>query len=501
VNTGLVLKNIVSNWANLVISVLIAFFVSPIIVHALGKEIYGVWVIIVSLTGYFTVLDFGVNTAIVRFISKATAQKDYKGARAIFSSSTAIFSGVFLLIVTATIVFGFFLRDIFNLQNLPSDYIYLVFLIAGLDLACGLVLSVYLGTLVGLQEFGFINGTAIIINIIRSVILITLMRLGYGLLTLAIIQIITTLLKALCQYIRIRTKYNYLYFDMKTIDRSVVSKLYNYSIFSFIIAISLKVLFYTDSIVIGSKIGFAAVTFFAIPSTLLTYLQQFVWSMISVLVPVISANEGTGQQSGNARLYQVGTRYSLLVAMPVVISLFFFGDDFISIWMGPEFGEQSKSVLRLLLVGYGFSFSQMIAQGILKGISRHRVLAYILSVEAAANLGLSLALARSYGIEGVAFGTMLPLLASNMAIIAYTCRQMALPLPQYLAKGYRGAIAGIVAASLVVSFIGTTASTYSIIFLKSGLISLTFLAVAVPFGIEPEHWVLIKNYSFDRSRR
>ena len=63
-----IIENIFSNWAGLLVSVAIAFVVSPIIVNTLGKEIYGIWTLIVSVTSYFTVLDFGVSTAIVRYV-------------------------------------------------------------------------------------------------------------------------------------------------------------------------------------------------------------------------------------------------------------------------------------------------------------------------------------------------------------------------------------------------------------------------------------------------
>src|SRR5436190_17042547 len=40
-------------------SVLITFFVSPIVVAALGDERYGVWAIVMSMTGYLGIADLG----------------------------------------------------------------------------------------------------------------------------------------------------------------------------------------------------------------------------------------------------------------------------------------------------------------------------------------------------------------------------------------------------------------------------------------------------------
>ena len=89
-----IIVNIFSNWTNLIILVGIAFIVSPIMVHRLGNEFYGIWTLIVSVTGYFSVLDFGVNTAIVRFISMYVAQKKIERANEVFNTSFIFFFGI-----------------------------------------------------------------------------------------------------------------------------------------------------------------------------------------------------------------------------------------------------------------------------------------------------------------------------------------------------------------------------------------------------------------------
>lgn len=483
-----VVENIFSNWASLVVGVAISFLVSPIIVNSLGHELYGVWVLIASVTGYFTVLDFGVNTAIVRYISSSDAKNDHVQARKVYSTSLAIFAAVALVMLLFALIFGLFFQSIFKLYDIPRSYLYFVFILSALDLAIGLLFSVFLGCLSGLQEFKYINGSSILVNIVRSIAIVYLLKQGHGLLTLALLQIAATLARALCQYWRIKAEYAFLYFRRDFITRDTIVSIYGYSVYSFIIAIALKLLFYTDSLVIGSMIGISEVTFYAIPSTLLDYLEKFVWAMIAVLVPIISANEASGGESRNANLYLAGTRYSLLVSMPIIISLYFYGDDFIRVWMGQEIGDRSEWVLKLLLIGFGLATSQLIAHGILKGISRHKALAIILVIEALVNLGMSIALARPYGIEGVAFGTMVPLIIASLVIIVYSCRLLQLNVWGYLFQAYSGATAGLLAALAAVSFIDVKAHSYFEIFLKSGLVSITFLGVALPLCLHKENW-------------
>ena len=57
------LKNIMSNWSNLLLSTLAVFVLYPYCVHVMGEAQYGVWLLISSVTGYFALLQLGVPMA------------------------------------------------------------------------------------------------------------------------------------------------------------------------------------------------------------------------------------------------------------------------------------------------------------------------------------------------------------------------------------------------------------------------------------------------------
>ncbi len=477
-----VLNSVFSNWASLAVSIAIAFVVSPIMVNNLGKELYGIWALIISITGYFTVMDFGVNSAIIRYISSSVARQDYQFARAVYSTSIAIFAVSGLLVLLFSSIFGYFLIDFFEIHQITRIYLFGVFIILSIDFATGLLFSVFQGALIGLQEFRFINMTSIFINCLRSIIIVLALNTGASLLTLAFLQLISSMIKAVCQYVLLLRKYRYLSIDRNAVDRNTFSKIYSYSVFSFIIAVALKLLFYTDNVVIGSMISVSEIAFYSIPSTLLDYTEKFVWALVSVLVPIISSNDAKSDGIGNVQIYIAGTRVTLLVSIPIILSLYFFGGDFICLWIGPEIGERSKSVLQILLIGFAFSFSQLIAHGILKGISKHRVLAYILLVESLANLGMSIFLAGPYGIEGVAIGTMVPLVLGSFSVAVYSCRVLGLNILNYLYRSYTGAIVGIIVVILFTRYRYSFVDSYFNVFFESGILSVIFLSIALPLS-------------------
>ena len=69
-------RNVFSNWASLAINLVISFFLAPFVVNRLGSLYYGIWVIMMQLTGYIYLLDFGVRESVIRFVSKHDTHRD-----------------------------------------------------------------------------------------------------------------------------------------------------------------------------------------------------------------------------------------------------------------------------------------------------------------------------------------------------------------------------------------------------------------------------------------
>ncbi len=481
-------KNIFSNWSNLFISVVVAFIVSPILVNQLGNETYGIWVLIVSLTSYFTILDFGVNGAIVRFISKYKALNDYNSANKIFSTSFAFFSIIALVVVIFCAIFAVYFKDIFEITQFDQRYLYFVFLIVGIDLALNLIFSVFLGSLKAVGRFLEVNIIAITLNIIKNIIIVILLLKGHSLLAIAVLQLVINSTKFTLQYFTIKKLASFLHFTIEDINKESFKQLYNYSVYGFIISIAMKIVFYTDSIVIGAILDVSQVTFYAIPTMLMQYLEQFIWAIIAVLLPIISAQDALGKNENNSTMYKIGTKYAILLCTPVFLVLYFAGSDFIGMWMGEQYKGPSGQVLQILLVGYFFFLAQLIAHGILKGLSKHKILAILLSIEAVANLGLSLYLGPIWGIIGVALGTTIPILIINVIAVPYfTCKELNTNYLNYMITSCLYPVLSVILFYLGLSYIDVQITNYVELAGFSITVLVVFFVYSFFVHFEPEH--------------
>jgi O-antigen/teichoic acid export membrane protein len=57
------LRNIGSTWVVTLAGIAATYFLTPFVIHTLGQEGYGVWTLIVSITGFISLLALGVPMA------------------------------------------------------------------------------------------------------------------------------------------------------------------------------------------------------------------------------------------------------------------------------------------------------------------------------------------------------------------------------------------------------------------------------------------------------
>src|SRR5215475_10201825 len=96
------LKNVMSSWGGLATNIAVGFFLSPFILHHLGDDAFGLWVLIFSLTGYYGIFDFGIRSSLIRYVSKfqATGERDQLALLVNTSLFAYTCLGVFLMVPT-----------------------------------------------------------------------------------------------------------------------------------------------------------------------------------------------------------------------------------------------------------------------------------------------------------------------------------------------------------------------------------------------------------------
>ncbi|MGA9685460.1 MAG: oligosaccharide flippase family protein [Candidatus Sulfotelmatobacter sp.] len=429
------LKNVASSWGGLAVNIAVGFFLSPFILHHLGDEAFGLWILIFSLTGYYGIFDFGIRSSLVRYVSKFEATGDKDQLARLVNTSLFTYSCLGLLLMLVTGFGSFYVDRIFHIPVACLKDARVLFLMVGFSLSLGFPLGVSGGILEGLQRFYLMNWTNIVSTLVRAVLIVYVLRRGLGLLSVALITVslplITSGVRAVIAQRLLAISYGWKY-----VDRESLRQVANYGSITFMIIVAARLRFKTDAVIIGTFLSAAAITHFTIGARLVDYAGEVVSSLAQIFTPMSSHFHATGDYNQLRKIFVSGNRACALVMFPMAATLIVMGKSVIEAWVGQRY-VSSYIVLLIVLIPSTLYQAQSTSNRILFGMSLHKSLAYVVLMEGIANVILSIVLVRPLGIVGDAIGTAIPLLCTSIFFLPrHMCRQLNIPLRKLLAEAY-----------------------------------------------------------------
>lgn len=428
-------RNITSNWFGLAVAMAVGLFLSPFILHKLGDSAFGLWILVFSISGYYGLFDLGIRSSIIKYVAKYAATRDYQNLARIINTSLVSYCCVALVLVAVSGVGSWYIDRIFRIAPgfLPTAR--LLFLMVGVALALGFPLSVFGGALQALQKYHWLNFIQVVSNLLRALLIVIALDHGRGLLAVALITVALPLI-ASSAYVAIVRRLIPVPFGRQYIDKASFSRLINYGAITFLAIVADKLRFQSDAMVIGVFLSATAITYFSIGSKLVEYGNSVVDSMADTFLPMSSHFDAMGDRGRMRELFINGNRACAMIIFPICLVFLILGKSIIEAWVGPKY-VSSYAILVLLAVPRTLYRAQAASTRIVFGMAKHKVLALAFLIEGVANLALSVALIRHFGLIGEAVGTAIPLLCTSLVFLPYyVCRLLKVRVTEFLVQAY-----------------------------------------------------------------
>lgn len=391
---------------------LVSFLLFPFIVSHVGKEIYGVYLIVISVTGYFGILDFGVMSALMKYVAEYHGKGDFKGINRIINASFSFYVIVGSLISLLLFLTSLYFTHFFKIEPANIPIMRNLFISASLASLIVWPMSTFRGTIQGLNMWG----TDVAVNISNQILLALatffMLTNGYGIVELFIVMQILTVFGNLILYqiARQRTGLRILF---PYTEMAVFKFIFNFSFFMFLSSLIALFLYQAHNIIIGYFISMSAVSVYAVAYNLQNYFRVINSTIGGPSWMAASQMEGAYDYGRQKQLLLKGTKLMSAVFLPMIIIVFVFVEPFINYWMGPQFRE-SVIPARIIIIFWMFNGTSELATGLLsaKGIVRQPLL--ILLAAAVLNILISITFIRTLGIIAVALG-----MAVSMILVAF----------------------------------------------------------------------------------
>lgn len=413
------------------VTIAATYFLTPFVIQSLGREGYGTWTLIVSLTGYISLLALGVPMACVRYLTEHVTEGDSAQMNRVIGSCAALY----LTIGGVALAVGGILTALFHIYEIPRGLQGEAGLAYGLmvvHVSAGFIGLLPEGILFAHLDFVLRNVVRIAGVVVRVGLTVALLKLHPSLVVLAAIQIACLAFDFSASWLAIRRRHPTVRISLSAFDRGTVRKIFSFSVYVLLLQAGGRLSFETDALVIGAFLGVGAIPFYVVANSLIVYLMEFVVAIAAVVSPMATKLNTEGRRDELREMFLTWSKVAVSLSILAGMFLIVFGPRFIGWWIEPSFEEPAGQVLQILMVSsFPFLPVRGVALPILMGLGKPKAPTIAFLVAGVLNVGLSVILAKPLGLAGVALGTAIPNVLFSLVVLVVACRELGITLPRY----------------------------------------------------------------------
>lgn len=424
---------VVLSYINLIISTIIPFVYTPIMLRLMGQSEYGLYSLANSVISYLSLLTFGMGGAVTRYITKFRVEEKKKsleetaGLFLMFYFIAALLVcvvGIIIMINTKNIFSnGLSGREIFKLKQLV--------LIMTLSTAISFLVSVFSSIIISFERYIFQRVIDIISTVLMPAANLCILFLGYRSIGIALAALFIQVaygviyLVYCTRKLKIRPRFDNMPFELG-------KEIFSFSCFIFIGMIADLLYWSTDKVLIGAMIGSTAVAVYNVGGVFTTMLQNMSGAISNVFVPKITSmvvlKNDTHELS--ELLIRIGRIQYYIVSL-IITGFAVFGKNFIHYWSGDKYMD-SYYIALITMIPIAVPLIQNIAYNIILAQNKHSFRSIMYLVIAVINMISTYLVIPRYGIIGAAFCTCFAYLIGNGLILnIYYWKNIHLEIPLF----------------------------------------------------------------------
>ncbi len=425
-------------------SFVLTLLLTPYILSHLSVRDFGTWVLLSIFISSFNLLDLGLGSSFVKYISQYYTHEDYNRINRVLFSGL-VFYGLFgVVLVSVGLALERPLFQVFHISA-ASDVYFLVLLSCAVYNIAAMFLSVFKG----IQRMDKSNSIEIKLSFLNAIGTVLFLEGGWGMLGLAV----NALINVLCALFftwwtvqrmipRISVGWNF--------DGKLLREMFGYGTKMQVSRLGGLVCFQVDKLIISRVLGIASVSFYEVSSRLTSFMRAVPLVMISALIPATSELGARNDRARILQTYLLASKYVAMVTVAMVAFLVLEARSVLTFWLGQGF-EDSVILVQILAIGYGVNVLGGAASQTGAGVGRPEFDMRSTVLLAVLNPILSMLLVRRFGAAGAAAGTTLALvIAAGYLLVTFHRNYVGNSVRTILQDVYLRPIAAGVFANLAV---------------------------------------------------
>ncbi len=400
-------RNTLLNLSGQVAPLIVSVLTIPKVFRGLGEERFGLLALILIVAGYFSIFDLGLGRATTRLVAETIGKGDYRRLPSIAWTASitqcvfGVLAGLILALLTPVLIERFLNISPLRLEEARSG-----FYVVALSVPFVLLANSLRALLEAAQRFDLVNANAVPFSILNALTPLVGVYLGWTLpiivAALVVLRIMNTAAYAwLCLGLFPSLRGN------PRFEPNVLLPLAAFGGWVTISSVVGPIFLYIDRFFIGALVSVSAVSYYTVPSDVITRLWILPVSLSVTLFPAFSG-------MGSTRLENVAPTFAraqktvFMLVGPTVLVLLLLADRVLRIWLGDTFAARSVTVFQTFAFGAIVGCLAPVSGMLIQSFGRPDIVAKVyVFLHLPLTVALGWYLIGTLGIEGAALTTAL----------------------------------------------------------------------------------------------
>lgn len=399
------------------VGIVIGLLMMPFLIATLGKDLYGLWIVIASITGTYYLLDLGFNQAVTRYTSKYIHQNNPEAANKIINTAVILYSFLGVMVFLIACLSSFYGVDAFVEDKEKISLAQTILIITGLSFALEFPSKAFPGIISAYFRFDFISKVRLTKSVLDAVLIYVFLSNGYGIVAMAFIMLATGVVSALI-YVKFSfSLFNELSFKKEYVELDTVKEVYHFSKWVFLLDMAAMLRNKMDIWFIAGLLSTGVLAIYYVAVRLIDYALQFLNQATGITGPIFTEYYAKNETDKLIRSVLLFYKLNIMLGTIIIVGFYYFGNSFIEIWMGDEIDVNEAYICLLILATGRFQqyFSNPLRSYLLT-INKHHIDACLSIFELLLTAVFCVFLV-PYGIIGAALAITVPYIIGRLLIM------------------------------------------------------------------------------------
>ena len=412
------LKSSTFRFIEIAVATILSILLTPYLIHNLGAENYGLWILLLSTLGWFNFIDLGFSYAVQRNITIYLEQQSNHKINQVFSVAIVLFSTLGLIATLGILTLAIY-PSLLGVEGSIRHTASISLSFLAIKVLLDFIMNSFHGFYAAYLRQDIDAKISTLNTIIKSVCIYYLI-LDFNIYGAVAATIFADIITHSLKIYFAKKLHPSFKFQLHLVKFIEVKKLFAFSKHLVLNGIAKSANQRVDPIIISHLLNLNTLALFSIISGLVTKVEAFVNSAVGIFQAPLTKLVARGAPIEGVFKQIVSINYFIVLIFYTPLAIL--AEDFIYLWIGPEYTGAAELAPILGMAFICKTISRPVSS-LLLAQSNHKLLSVVNLFGTVINIAISIVLGGMFGLLGIAISTAISFFITDVLLHFYLLKR------------------------------------------------------------------------------